>query len=287
MAGLDNFKVDSLVTQETKLVGQTLLRAIDSYNKSFHSKHTLCKVQIDPRDNSFTGGVKIHLSIRNCLNLRATLNLGKNGSLKTRLKTQFKFKPRAAEILQVSNVTTVNDVINHIVDQFRIQESPQQFGLYEKTFLNPRCEGTYRRMRQEERPLELSLLWVTHGLAKRKKLVLCDHDPEHVDEPDSDDKYENSNIEELQAMLDTLDQEEEKEVMAVSAKYSQLLQMYKGALDKKRAEMMGSCPNISRTNNDEKANIRRYKTQRSNSMVEQDDSKILDPSKSRTGCSLQ
>jgi hypothetical protein len=42
-------------------------------------------------------------------------------------------------------------------------------------------------------------------------------------------------------------QEEERAVVAVHAKYSQLLQLYKGALDKRRAEMMGSCPDIYRS----------------------------------------
>ena len=41
-------------------------------------------------------------------------------------------------------------------------------------------------------------------------------------------------------------QEEETEVVAVHAKYSQLLQLYKGALDKRRADIMGSCPDIFR-----------------------------------------
>ena len=33
---------------------------------------------------------------------------------------------------------------------------------------------------------------------------------------------------------------------AVHAKYSQLLELYKGALDNRRAEMKGSCPDIYR-----------------------------------------
>eukprot|EP00091_Calanus_sinicus_P014725 TRINITY_DN32377_c0_g1_i1.p1 TRINITY_DN32377_c0_g1~~TRINITY_DN32377_c0_g1_i1.p1 ORF type:complete len:103 (-),score=26.44 TRINITY_DN32377_c0_g1_i1:455-730(-) len=67
MAGMDNYKVASVITQDTQLVGQTLIRAVNSYNKAFNYKHTICKVQIDYRDNSFTGGVKIHMSIRNSL----------------------------------------------------------------------------------------------------------------------------------------------------------------------------------------------------------------------------
>ena len=88
-------------------------------------------------------------------------------------------------------------------------------------------------------------------------MVLCDHDPDKAEE----ENYENCSEKELQSKLDLLDQvradisdqndnmnlkEEERDVVAVHAKYSELLQLYKGALDKRRAEMMGSCPDIYR-----------------------------------------
>ena len=280
MAGVDNYKVkmDSMAGQDTQLVGKTLMKAVNTYNKSFHAKHTICKVQINSLDNSFKGGVKIHLSMRNCLSLRSTLNLGKNGSLKTRLKTKFQFKPKAAEILQVSNLTTVQNVIAHIVDQFRIQESPLQFALYEKTLTGQsKGESTHRRMSLDEKPLVLSLLWCTQGLQKRKRLVLCDHDPDNARA-----EYDNKSAKELQALLDQLDEEEASEVRAIHAKYSQLLELYKGALDSKRAEMKGSCPDIYRRR-ERGAPV----LQRSTSLADQDVDTIMKASKSKTGCSLQ
>jgi len=291
MARAGNVKVINELGTEPALVGQTLIRAVNSYNKAFSNKQKMCKVKVDQRDNSFIGGVKIHMCIRNSLNLRSTLNLGKNGSLKTRLRTKFKFRPRAAEILQVNNLTTVKDVINHIIEQFRIQESPRQFALFERTTHNSKTEVTHRKLDLKERPLVLSLLWCTRGLAKRKRLILCDHDPDYEEEAEEVNNYQTNTLEELQDMLDKLNKEEEAEVKAIHTKYSQLLQMFKGALDKRRAEMLGSCPDIYSVGFSE-SSVRRRQMQRSGlqrslSLAESDASTLLSSEKSRTGCILQ
>ena len=39
-------QVDSVACKDIQLVGNTLVKAVNSYNKSFNNKHTLCKVGI-------------------------------------------------------------------------------------------------------------------------------------------------------------------------------------------------------------------------------------------------
>ena len=86
---------------------------------------------------------------RNCVSLLSVLHLEEEIELK--LKTQFKFKPKAAEFIkvrlryferklflhckyfnQITNHTTSDDVIQGFINQMNIQEPRETFHLYEK-----------------------------------------------------------------------------------------------------------------------------------------------------------
>ena len=98
---------------------------------------------------TLSGSIKLHFSIKNCVNLLSILHLGEHGSIKTPVKTKFKFKPRSANfievfllirkflmnkrgIMKVSSKTRARDVINDVINQFHIQESSDNFHLYER-----------------------------------------------------------------------------------------------------------------------------------------------------------
>jgi len=237
----------------SRLPSQTVLQAINHYsiNRVNKAKEKIYKAQTDFDEKIFFGAIKIQFGIKNCLNLRSTLRLGKDGDIRTRLKTQFKFKPSASDMIQVSSLTTADEVIRYFLSQFRVQEPQQYFQLYERQTLayDPRSgekmrdpsAGTFRRLARTETPLQLSLAWQQGGLAKKRKLVLCDHDPRQ----DPQQSYDTKTDAELELELATLDKEQEEELAAIRIKYKVLLQMHQTLIEQKQRERKKSAPAIA------------------------------------------
>ena len=90
----------------------------------------------------------LNCAFRNCVSLLSVLHLEDDIELK--LRTQFQFKPKAAEFIkvriifpkstlyyfqyhhQITNHTTSDDVIEGFINQMNIQEPRETFRLYEK-----------------------------------------------------------------------------------------------------------------------------------------------------------
>jgi len=235
MLNVAQYQVQCRSGCEPQLEGECLKEAVEEYNQTEGRRlGRNLLVQYNEMDNTFSGGIQINIKIRNCLNLRSTVNLGKNGSLKERLLTNFQFQPRAAEVLEVTNCTTVSEIIQHIVSQFRIQEAEGEFHLLEQTHqvLEEGKVVTYRRLSDNERPLELCLGWARDHSIRKKKLVLSDHVP-------GTENYNQMSMEELEAALVQLQQEEDLEVRRIQEKYTALKEVMAASTNSRSQGMKG------------------------------------------------
>ena len=69
--------------------------------------------------------------------------------------------------LQISNKSSMKEIIQFVRDQFKIQEPINQFNLYEKYSDYGNANEYYRKLHETEIPLNTLLLWSHRGQIKR------------------------------------------------------------------------------------------------------------------------
>jgi len=222
--------------------------AIERYNSErFVKARSSIRIR-ECASNVLTARIKIYLSIRDPVTIISVLHLGEDGSYETHLQTKFTFIPRAAEFIPVNMHTTASDVIQFLINQFNIQEQPNNFNLFEKSLEfneEGRCIEKFRKMKNNENPLQVLLYWTSRKIHTSRRFVLCDFNPS---EESQREYLENLSYEELQEMLASVNKDEEIALNQIKEKYFRNKLLHSRALSTKRlgTSISNSCPNISR-----------------------------------------
>ena len=140
--------------------------------------------------------------------------------------------------LHVTSDTTTRDVIREILAKFRVADNPHKYALYERSdkttadsVSDKKTLGRIRmrKMKGEERPLVLSLLWTKDGHSENKTLVLQENDPGEI-------SWEQFSVPELKNFLLILDREEAWYKKKIHEKYEAVAERMKELAEEKRKE---------------------------------------------------
>lgn len=117
----------------------------------------------------------------------------------------------------------VQDLMSYVVAKFQIVlQEAQQLQLFERELSVSQQDIFFRKLADEEHPLELFMLWKING--ERKTLVLTDHDP-------NEKKYGKCTFQELEQRLANLNSEETEVIESLIENYSKAKSLI-GALTK-------------------------------------------------------
>ncbi len=178
-----------------------------------------------------------------------------------RTLTTFYLPHSTVKALHVTSETTTRDVVQSLLGKFRVADNPHKYALYEKA-LKGSCdfeeggggaangEGSVstvpgsgvrrmstatlsrirmRKMRKDERPLVLALLWCREGWSGERCFVLQENDPGEV-------SWESFSLPELKNFLLILDREEAWYKKRIHERYDLILEHMQLLAEEKRAE---------------------------------------------------
>ena len=163
------------------------------------------------------GFIRVQLNLRRPINVisgtnpPSIYNITNEDTANDKTLTSFYLPADTEKALHVTSATTTKDVIRSLLSKFRVADTPHKYALYDKTLrtaVKDDENGTstlsrirMRKMRDEERPLVLSLSWCRDDILEEKCLVLQENDPGEV-------SWESFSMPELKNFLLILDREE-------------------------------------------------------------------------------
>ncbi|XP_065059171.1 ras association domain-containing protein 1-like isoform X2 [Rhopilema esculentum] len=135
-------------------------------------------------------------------------------------RSSFYISQNTKKPLHITSTTTAYEVIEALLDKYRVTDNPQKFALYERTEEND-CIRV-RKIDADEHPLVLSLLW---GDARSTKEFSLQENER------GDIIWDAFEIPELKNFLVFLNREEEDMINKVRKKYEEQKKLYQQALD--------------------------------------------------------
>ena len=153
------------------------------------------------------GGITLNFDFVTKKMLSNEISLGSGHVLN--IQTEFEFSPKTKLILPLCSHDTVKEVLNTIIQKFKIINA--DILLYERELSLTQKEIFYRLLESTESPLNLFISWKLNQ--ERKTFVITDHDPNAK-------KYEKNSLGELQDKLESLTLEEEQIIDSIQENYA-------------------------------------------------------------------
>lgn len=184
------------------LQGDALRRRIDEYNALQHSSDMVLE-----EGGRLRGLIRVHMNLSRPINVVAgsrppsiydVLKEEEEGGCKT--LTSFYLPNDTVKALHVTSEFSARQVINALLNKFKVADNPHKFALYQRTE-----QGKLRRIQDYEMPLMLALVQNTH-------FVLQENETEDI-------VWEEFALAELNNFLKILEREEEEYLSQVKLKY--------------------------------------------------------------------
>jgi len=162
--------------------------------------------------------------IRVTMNLTRPVSINNSNSKNPQEKASFYIDKGALKALYLTSNTTAEEVVQALLDKYKIIDNPHKFSLFEK---QPREEGhvILRKLLPRERPLLLRLLW-GNGKDKVRNFILQENESRDI-------QWESFSMGELQMFIKILEKEENDYIQEIKKKYRHKEEDIKKAIQEK------------------------------------------------------
>ncbi|XP_028853350.1 ras association domain-containing protein 5 isoform X2 [Denticeps clupeoides] len=185
--------------EKPKLSEEEIMTKIEEYN----SKISENGMKLSP-DGSYTGFIKVHLKLRRPVTVQAQSDSDPGGPG----RTSFYLPNDAVKQLHISSTTTVSEVIQGLLNKFRVVDNVHKFALYQQTH----CSGQdlLQKLLITEHPLYLRLVMGPNP--ENLSFVLKENETGEVE-------WDAFSVPELHNFLTILEKEESERVRQVRRRY--------------------------------------------------------------------